>query len=72
MAGVPGRRPHPSGGIRGEQELGKGDGSESVLGRRNGICKAQVEATAGYDECQEPQAAWWCRHLNRRVRNGAK
>lgn len=27
------------GGLRDEQELGKGDGSDSILGRRNSICK---------------------------------
>lgn len=54
--------------LRGEQELGKGDGSESVLSRRDSICKAQMGATA----CQGRPEAWWCRNLNRRVRNGAK
>ena len=72
MVGVLGRRLRLSGGIRGKQELGKGVGSESVLGRRNSICKAQMGATAGYGACQERQAASWCRNLSGRVRNGAK
>ena len=34
------------------------------------FAKAQMGVTAGYGECQELQAVWCCRSLNRRVRNG--
>ena len=36
------------------------------------FAKAQMGVTAGYGECQELQAVWCCRSLNRRVRNGGK
>lgn len=43
VVGVLGRRLRLSGGIRGEQELGKGVGSESVLGRRTVFAKYRWE-----------------------------
>lgn len=35
---IPGR-PRLSGNGSDEQELGKGEGSDSILGRRNSVCK---------------------------------